>query len=85
MRAVASDSLDPTWTVARQAPLSMWILQARILELPCPPPGDLSDPGIKLVSPENPALLADSSLLSQWGSPELAQETTKWNALFHHS
>ena len=28
---VVSDSLRP-WTAARQAPLSMWILQARILE-----------------------------------------------------
>ena len=34
------------WTVARQAPLSMGILQVRILKwLPCPPPGDLPDPG----------------------------------------
>ena len=29
--SVVSDSVTP-WTVARQAPLSMWILQARILE-----------------------------------------------------
>ena len=34
--------LATLWTVAHQAPLSMGILQARILEwLPCPPPGDL--------------------------------------------
>ena len=31
MRSVVSDSATP-WTVARQAPLSMGILQARILE-----------------------------------------------------
>jgi len=31
--SVVSDSLWPhAWNVARQAPLSMWILQARILE-----------------------------------------------------
>ena len=36
------------------------ILQARILELPCPPPGDLLDPGIELASPVSPAWLADS-------------------------
>ena len=30
--SVVSDSLWPPWTVARQAPLSMGILQARILE-----------------------------------------------------
>ena len=39
------------WTGAHQAPLSKEILQARILEwLPCPPPGDLPDPGIEPVS-----------------------------------
>ena len=38
-------------TVAHQAPLSMGILQARILEwLPCPSPGDLPDPGIEPLS-----------------------------------
>ena len=38
------------------------ILQARILEwLPCPPPGDRPDPGIKPTSPASPALQADSS------------------------
>ena len=41
-----------------QAPLSMGILQARILEwVPCPPPGDLPNPGIE---PRSPALHADS-------------------------
>ena len=48
---------ETTWTVARQAPLSMGILQARILEgLPCPPPGDLPDPAIQAVSLKLPAL-----------------------------
>jgi len=37
--------------------------------LPCPPPGDLPDPGIKPVAPVAPAMLADSLLLSHWGSP----------------
>ena len=46
------------WTVACQAPLSMGILQARILEcIACPPPGGLPIPGIK---PRSPALKADS-------------------------
>ena len=45
------------WTAARQAPLSMGILQARILRgLLCPPPGDLPHPGIELVSLLSPAL-----------------------------
>ena len=44
------------WTVARQAPLSMGILQARILEwVACPPPGDLPDPGMEPVSLMSPA------------------------------
>ena len=41
-----------TWTVARQAPLSMGILQVRIRSgLPRPPPGDLPYPGIEHRSP----------------------------------
>ena len=43
------------------------ILQARILSgLPCPPPGDLPDPGI---DPASPALQLDSLPLSHRGSP----------------
>ena len=37
--------------------------------LPFPPPGDLPNPGIELVSPMSPALQADSLPLSHWGSP----------------
>ena len=40
------------WTVACQAPLSMGILQQEYWSgLPCPPPGNLPNPGIKLRSP----------------------------------
>ena len=43
------------------------ILQARILEwLPCPPAGDLADPGIEHRSP---ALQADSLLAEPQGKP----------------
>ena len=46
------------WTVTPQPPLSMGIRQAGILSgLPCPPPGDLPNPGIE---PRSPALPADS-------------------------
>ena len=46
------------WTVAHQAPLSMEILQKECWNrLPCPPPGDLLNPGIK---PRSPTLQADS-------------------------
>ena len=49
--SVISDSATP-WTVAHQAPLSMGILQARILEwVACPSPGDLPDPGMEPGSP----------------------------------
>ena len=36
------------------------------IALPCPPPGDLPDPGIKPVSPVAPELQMDSLPLSHW-------------------
>ena len=39
-------------------------------ELPCPPPGDLPDPGIKPAFPVAPALQVDSLLLSHQGTAE---------------
>ena len=55
------------WTVACRAPLSMGFSgQENWSGLPCPPPGDLPDPGIK---PMSPALQAGSLPLSRWGSP----------------
>ena len=46
------------WTVARLAPLSMgFSRQEYWCGLPCPPPGDLPDPGIE---PKSPTLQADS-------------------------
>ena len=45
------------WTVACQAPLFMrFSKQEYWSELPCPPPGDLPDPGIKPASLTSPAL-----------------------------
>ena len=45
------------WTVARQAPLSMGFSREEYWSgLPCPPPGDLPDPGIKSMSLMSPAL-----------------------------
>ena len=45
------------WTVACQAPLSMGFSgQEYWSGLPCPPPGDLPDPGIKPASLKFPAL-----------------------------
>ena len=49
------------WTVAHQAPLSMGFSRQEYWSgLPCPPPGDLPDPGIKPTSPESLALQEDS-------------------------
>ena len=46
------------------------IFQAWILEwVAISPSGNLSDPGIKSISPASPALKADSLLLSHWGIP----------------
>ena len=55
------------WTVACQAPLSMgFSRQEYCCGLPCPPPGDLPNSGIK---PRSPALQQNSLPLSLWGSP----------------
>ena len=45
------------WTVPRQAPLSTGFCRREHWSgLPCPPPGDLPDPGIESVSLTSPAL-----------------------------
>ena len=45
--------LATSWTVAPQAPQSMGFLRQEYWGgLPFPSPGDLPDPGIKLISPE---------------------------------
>ena len=57
------------WTVAHQAPLSMGFSRQEYWNgLPCPPPGDLPDPGIKPTSSVSPTFQADSLPLSHWGS-----------------
>ena len=55
------------WTVTHQAPLSMgFSRQGYCSELPCPPPEDLSNPGIE---PRSPALQADSLPSEPPGKP----------------
>ena len=45
------------WTVAHQAPLSMGFSSQQYWSgLPCPPPGDLPDPGMERASIMSPAL-----------------------------
>ena len=63
-------TLQPQWTVACQAPLSMGFPRQEYWSgLPFPPPGDLPNPGIKPESPVSSASQADSVPLSHLGSP----------------
>ena len=49
------------WTVACQAPLSMGFSRQEYWnELPCPPPGEIPDPGTKPISLVSPALVRSS-------------------------
>ena len=55
------------WTAALQTPLSKGFSRQEYQSgLPCPPPGDLSNPGIK---PGSPALQADSLLKTKQALP----------------
>ena len=55
------------WTIAHQAPLSMGFSRQEYWSgLPCPPPGDLPDPGIE---PMSPALQVDSLPTEPPGKP----------------
>ena len=63
------------WTVAHHAPLSMAFSRQEYWSgLPCPPPGNLPEPGIKSTSPK---LQAGFLLLSHQGSPIDSQEVAK--------
>ena len=58
------------WTVAHQAPLSLgFSRQEHWSGLPCPPPGDLPDPGTEPASLMSPALQVRSSPLVPPGKP----------------
>ena len=60
------------WAVTCQGPLSMGFSQHEYLSgLPCPPPGDLPDPGIELTSLAFPALQVDSLLMNHLESPKM--------------
>ena len=64
--SVVSNS-ETLWTVACQAPLSMEFSRQEYWSgLPCPPPGDLPNPGTK---PRCPALQADSLPSEPPGKP----------------
>ena len=60
------------WIIACQAPLSMGFSRCEYWSvLPCPPPGNLPDLGIKPAFPVSPPLQADSLLLEPSGKPLL--------------
>ena len=59
------------WTLARQAPLSMgFSMQVYWSGLPCPPPGDLPNPGTE---PRSPASQADSLPSESPGKPHMVR------------
>jgi len=63
------------WTVTHQTPLSLEFsrqFSTYWSGLPCPPPGDLPDPGIEPSSPASPTLQADYLPLSHWEAPCLS-------------
>ena len=52
---------ETPWAIARQVPLSMGFSRQEYRSgLPCPPPGDLPDPGIKFKSLISPVLAGGS-------------------------
>ena len=78
------------WIVACQAPLSMGVSRQEYWSgLPCPPRGDLPNPGVK---PMSPALWEDSLPLSHQRSPSLSLgiintivNPSAWFAMKHSS
>ena len=64
-RSVVSNS-STRWTVARQAPLSGFSRQEHWSGLPCPPQGDLPNPGLE---PRSPTLQEDSLPTEPSGKP----------------
>ena len=64
--------LATLWTLAHEAPLSMGFSRQEYWSgLPCPPPGDLPNPGIEPASLASPALEADFLPLYHLGNPTL--------------
>ena len=69
------------WTVALQAPVFMGFSRQEYWSgLPCPPPGDLPDPGIELISLKSHTLTGRFSTTStSWEPPILWLRYWKWN------
>ena len=75
-----SESFVTTWTVAHQASLSMGSPRQEYGNgLPCPPPGNLCDPGIKSVSLMSPVLAGGFFTTSAtWETPQLIRTECKF-------
>ena len=59
-----------SWTVAHQAPLSMEFSRQEYWNgFPRPPPGNLPNPGIELMSPASLALVGFFTTISTWEVP----------------
>ena len=72
------------WTVGLQTPLSMGISkQDDWSGLPCPPPGDLPNPGIELKSLSSPALSAGFFTIEPFGKPSVKMTIAKVKILCH--
>ena len=63
---------ETLWTIAHQAPLSMGFSRQEYRSgLPCSPPGNLPNPGIKPTSLESPALAGGFFTTSAtWEAPK---------------
>ena len=78
--SVVSDSCDPK-DCRPQVPLTMGILQARVLQCsPCPPPWDFPDPGIEAGSP---TLQAKALQTEVGGKPWFFLKTQDFHAIHH--
>ena len=74
---------ETPWTVAHQAPLSLQILQARILEwVSFPSLGDLSHPGTEHASLASPALVGGLFTTVPSGKPLNKGKATQFLACF---
>ena len=73
--SVMSDSFATPWTIALQTPLSMGFSRQEYWSgLPCPPPGDLPNPGLEVMSLTSPALGGRFFTTSAtWKAPKTAQ------------
>ena len=71
------------WTVVCQAPLSVWFsIQEYWSRLPCPPPEDLPNPGIKPMSLRSPALAGGFYTTSAiWETPSICLRHKCFQAL----